>query len=448
MSPDGSGLVEYRRCRREDSSPRIIAARVRRQRLVLGASRATRWARITPAGVDHRVRHSDAGQPAARDRARTPTATSGSAMFAAGKIGRVTPAGRHHRVRPSRRPISGPRALAAGPDGNIWFSEFHASKIGRITLERRGHGVRSAAAELRARRHHGRRRRQHVVRRAERHASTAASSSGNQRRSRHDATARSTEFRHLRARAGSPIERRGRSRSQHLVHEGRSSRPRHAGRDRSRSFRCRPWRARVGLTAGSDRQPPGRIANRLWYADGNGNKIGYLALRMIVVHRVAIGNITAFQLACRAFVPILGTGASSCATRCFPSLAARVVACAPTESHRAPVASAQSADSRPIRTRRSTRSASCSGSNVNDRSSSRAGDRASSPQGMKDVVLGQRRRRLDAQTSTARASRCLCKSACRRVCRAPRSRRPTLRVAEQAHSRAQRSAPRRSSSFR
>jgi len=32
----------------------------------------------------------------------------------------------------------------------------------------------------------------------------------------------------------------------------------------------------VGLTAGSDRQPPGRIANRLWYADGNGNKIGYL----------------------------------------------------------------------------------------------------------------------------------------------------------------------------
>jgi streptogramin lyase len=32
----------------------------------------------------------------------------------------------------------------------------------------------------------------------------------------------------------------------------------------------------VGLTAGSDRQPPRRLANRLWYADGNGNKIGYL----------------------------------------------------------------------------------------------------------------------------------------------------------------------------
>ena len=32
----------------------------------------------------------------------------------------------------------------------------------------------------------------------------------------------------------------------------------------------------VGLTAGSDRQPVGRLANRLWYADGTGNKISYL----------------------------------------------------------------------------------------------------------------------------------------------------------------------------
>jgi streptogramin lyase len=32
----------------------------------------------------------------------------------------------------------------------------------------------------------------------------------------------------------------------------------------------------VGLTAGSDRQPPARLANRLWYADSAGNKIAYL----------------------------------------------------------------------------------------------------------------------------------------------------------------------------
>jgi virginiamycin B lyase len=32
----------------------------------------------------------------------------------------------------------------------------------------------------------------------------------------------------------------------------------------------------VGLTAGSDRQPPHRLSNRLWFADGGGNKISYL----------------------------------------------------------------------------------------------------------------------------------------------------------------------------
>jgi streptogramin lyase len=32
----------------------------------------------------------------------------------------------------------------------------------------------------------------------------------------------------------------------------------------------------VGLTAGSDRQPPTRLASRQWYADGAGNKIAYL----------------------------------------------------------------------------------------------------------------------------------------------------------------------------
>jgi virginiamycin B lyase len=32
----------------------------------------------------------------------------------------------------------------------------------------------------------------------------------------------------------------------------------------------------VGLTAGSDRQPPARLVDRLWYADATGNKIGYL----------------------------------------------------------------------------------------------------------------------------------------------------------------------------
>jgi len=44
-------------------------------------------------------------------------------------------------------------------------------------------------------------------------------------------------------------------------------------------FPLAPNARAVGLTAGSDRQPPARLTNRLWYADGNGNKIGYLSFR-------------------------------------------------------------------------------------------------------------------------------------------------------------------------
>jgi hypothetical protein len=35
----------------------------------------------------------------------------------------------------------------------------------------------------------------------------------------------------------------------------------------------------VGLTAGSDRRPPNRLADRLWYADGGRNTISYLRFR-------------------------------------------------------------------------------------------------------------------------------------------------------------------------
>jgi virginiamycin B lyase len=33
----------------------------------------------------------------------------------------------------------------------------------------------------------------------------------------------------------------------------------------------------VGLSAGSDRQPPERLTNRLWFADGGANRIAYLS---------------------------------------------------------------------------------------------------------------------------------------------------------------------------
>ena len=35
----------------------------------------------------------------------------------------------------------------------------------------------------------------------------------------------------------------------------------------------------TGLTAGSDRQPPTRLSNRLWVAESGGNKIAFLSFR-------------------------------------------------------------------------------------------------------------------------------------------------------------------------
>ncbi len=32
----------------------------------------------------------------------------------------------------------------------------------------------------------------------------------------------------------------------------------------------------AGLSAGSDREPPTRLVNRLWIADGGGNRLSYL----------------------------------------------------------------------------------------------------------------------------------------------------------------------------
>ena len=35
----------------------------------------------------------------------------------------------------------------------------------------------------------------------------------------------------------------------------------------------------TGLTAGSDRQPPGRLTNRLWIAESQGNKIAFMSFK-------------------------------------------------------------------------------------------------------------------------------------------------------------------------
>jgi hypothetical protein len=35
----------------------------------------------------------------------------------------------------------------------------------------------------------------------------------------------------------------------------------------------------TGITAGSDRQPPAKLTNRLWFTESAGNKIAFLAFR-------------------------------------------------------------------------------------------------------------------------------------------------------------------------
>ena len=193
-------------------------------------------------------------------------------MFAAGKIGRITPAGVITEFE-IPTPFSGPRALAAGPDGNIWFSEFHASKIGRITMD----GVVTEFALPRPNSGPG---------------DITAGADGNMwfvelngtidgrvvngnKVGRITMRGEITEF-------DDPEpdrladERRRRPRSQRLVHEGRCIGARDAGRhDHGVPAAGNATRRRSHRRQRSQNRRGG-LANRLWYADGNGNKIGYL----------------------------------------------------------------------------------------------------------------------------------------------------------------------------
>ncbi len=129
IDPDGTNYVEYP-IPTAASSPRIIS---------WGADGAMWFSehgtgKMGRIASDGSIREFALSAPSSQPRAIA-LAADGNVwigMFAAGRVARITPAG---VVTEFDLPTadSGPRALAAGPDGNVWFSEFKANKVGRIT---------------------------------------------------------------------------------------------------------------------------------------------------------------------------------------------------------------------------------------------------------------------------------------------------------------------------
>jgi streptogramin lyase len=271
MNPDGGGLVEYP-LPRADSSPRIIA---------LGADgnmwfsehTGNRIGRITPRGE---LAEFPIPTPNSQPRAIALGADGNIwfGMFAGGKIGRVTPDGTITEFE-IPTPNSGPRALAAGPDGDIWFSEYRASKIGRITPA----GVVTEFPLPRANSGPG---------------DITAGADGNlwfielaggvdglqtdgNRVGRITPKGEVQEFR-IPSATGSPTNVAvGPDRN--IWYTKGASLGRVTGDGVITELPLGAGARAVGLTAGSDRQPPARLANRLWFADGAGNKVSYLVFR-------------------------------------------------------------------------------------------------------------------------------------------------------------------------
>ncbi|HEU4620281.1 MAG TPA: Virginiamycin B lyase [Gammaproteobacteria bacterium] len=268
MDPDGGGLVEFS-LPHPNSSPRVIALGADGN-LWFSEHAGNRIGRIAPEG---RVDEFEIPTPSSQPRAIALGADGNIwfGEFAGGKIGRITPAGEITEFAiPTEN--SGPRALAAGPDGNIWFSEYKASRIGRVTpdgrvtefeLPRRNAGPGDVTAgadgnlwlvELFG-------------------AMDGLEPDGN-RVARVTPDGDVTEL-EIEAGGPSPINIAvGPDRNLWFTKGGSLYR---VTRDGGMTAYPVPGGARtVGLSAGSDRAPPARLCNRLWFADGAGNRIGYL----------------------------------------------------------------------------------------------------------------------------------------------------------------------------
>jgi virginiamycin B lyase len=268
MNPDGTALSEFP-LPHPDSSPRIIA-RGSDGNLWFSEHTGNRIGRITQNGV---ITEWDIPTANSQPRAICLGADGNIwfGMFAAGKIGRITPSGVITEF-PTPTPESGPRAVTTGADGNVWFSEYKANRIGRITpkgeliefpLPRPNSGPGDITMGPDG-------------------ALWFVELSGGMDGVRTD---------------GNRVGRMGYDGkvSEYLMPGGKTSPINIAvGPDRNLWYTRGATLGRVtpsgviteissgadalavGLSAGSDREPPTRLVNRLWFADGGGNRISYL----------------------------------------------------------------------------------------------------------------------------------------------------------------------------
>jgi virginiamycin B lyase len=267
----GTGLKEYP-LPHADSGPRIIA---------LGADgnmwfsehTGNRIGRITPEGV---ITEFAIPTPDSQPRAIALGADGNIwfGEFAGNRIGRITPDGRITEF-PIPTPDSGPRALAAGPDGNIWFSEFRAGKIGRITPQ----GAITEFALPRANSGPG-----DITAGADGamwFLELSGTMDGMQpdggRIGRITLDGKITEF-DLPVKAPSPINIAvGPDRHIWFTQGSKVARVTQDGK--FTEFDLGQGSRGAGLSAGADRQPPTRLVNRLYVADGGANRIAWLEFR-------------------------------------------------------------------------------------------------------------------------------------------------------------------------
>ncbi len=269
INPDLSGYQEVA-LPNPGSSPRIIA-QGSDGNMWFSEHTGNRMARITPEGI---VTEWDIPTPNSQPRAIA-LGSDGNIWFgefAGGKIGRITPDGVIDEF-PIPTADSGPRALAAGPDGNIWFSEFKASKIGRITptgevtefnLPRPNSGPGDITAGADG-----------AMWFLELDGSMDGLQPDGNRVGRITMSGEVSEFQ-LPNDNSTPINIAvGPDRNVWYTKDAMLGRVIPNGR--IIEYPVAPGLARtVGLTAGSDRQPPDRLTDKLWFTDGLNNRIGYL----------------------------------------------------------------------------------------------------------------------------------------------------------------------------